>query len=219
MMKCFIIFFKILFCSILQAGQSSTLFFLSLCNVCRMWFYMVLLKNAWTSLENMCSWRQHMLLQNLSELFCINAAITEVEISFAKGADISPYHQSLAFGLVADNSLDAPSDLWSHSIHFFQLRSGILTGLTTIHVSTMWWSIPDASELREVDAVNKVNIRLLYCTVKFEAAFVNGTLYCSAWQRFPTVIPCPWGFLSATDEWWFLMQCRLRDWTSRTKFL
>ncbi len=31
-----------------------------LCNVCRMWFCIVLLKYAWTSLEKMSSWRQHM---------------------------------------------------------------------------------------------------------------------------------------------------------------
>jgi len=57
--------------------------------------------------------------------FCINAAITEVEMS------LIPSH-SLAFGLVADNNLDAPFAPWSgaHGVHFFQQRSGIPIGLT-----------------------------------------------------------------------------------------
>ena len=50
--------------------------------------------------------------------------------------------------------------------------------------------------------LDEVNIRRLFCTVKFEVAFVNGTLYC--WQRFPTVIPCPCGSIS---YWW--MTCPL----------
>ena len=45
------------------------------------------------------------------------------------------------------------------------------------------------------EKLDEVNIRLLFCTVEFE----NGTLYCSAWQRFPTVIPCPCGSIS---YWW-----------------
>ncbi len=63
-----------------------------LCNVCRMWFCIVLLKYAWTSLEKMSSWRQHIVLQNLYVLFSINGAITEVQVTFAKGTDITPYH-------------------------------------------------------------------------------------------------------------------------------
>ncbi len=46
-----------------------------LCNVCRMWFCIVLLKYAWTSLEKMSSWRQHIVLQNLYVLFSINGAV------------------------------------------------------------------------------------------------------------------------------------------------
>ncbi len=63
-----------------------------LCNVCRMWFCIVLLKYAWTSLEKMSSWRQHIVLQNLYVLFSINGAITEVQVTFAKGTDTTPYH-------------------------------------------------------------------------------------------------------------------------------
>ncbi len=63
-----------------------------LCNVCRMWFCIVLLKYAWTSLEKMSSWRQHIVLQNLHVLFSINGAITEVQVTFAKGTDTTPYH-------------------------------------------------------------------------------------------------------------------------------
>ncbi len=63
-----------------------------ICNVCRMWFCIVLLKYAWTSLEKMSSWRQHIVLQNLYVLFSINGAITEVQVTFAKGTDTTPYH-------------------------------------------------------------------------------------------------------------------------------
>ncbi len=42
-----------------------------LCNVCRMWFCIVLLKYAWTSLEKMSSWRQHIVLQNLYVLSAV----------------------------------------------------------------------------------------------------------------------------------------------------
>ncbi len=79
----------------LQAGQSSTRTSSSAartCNVCRMWFCIVLLKYAWTSLEKMSSWRQHIVLQNLYVLFSINGAITEVQVTFAKGTDTTPYH-------------------------------------------------------------------------------------------------------------------------------
>ncbi len=91
-----------------------------LCNVCRMWFCIVLLKYAWTSLEKMSSW------------------------------------QTLAFGLVAGNSLDDPFLLWSgaHGVHSSQKIPEILIHLTTVHVSTVWWSIPDASEPREVDGAS-----------------------------------------------------------------
>ncbi len=121
-----------------------------LCNVCRMWFCIVLLKYAWTSLEKMSSWRQHIVLQNLYVLFSINGAITEVQVTFAKGTDTTPYHDrpwlDLVFGLL----------LWSgaHSIHSSQKIPEILIHLTTVHVSTVWWSIPDASEPREVDGAS-----------------------------------------------------------------
>ena len=39
-----------------------------------------------------------------------------------------------------------------------QKRSGLLIGLATVLISIIWWSIPDASESREVD--DKVSIRL-----------------------------------------------------------
>ncbi len=40
----------------------------------------------------MSSWRQHIVLQNLYVLFSINVAITEVQVTFAKGTDTTPYH-------------------------------------------------------------------------------------------------------------------------------
>ncbi len=64
--------------------------------------------------------------------------------------------QTLAFGLVAGNSLDDPFLLWSraHGVHSSQKIPEILIHLTTVHVSTVWWSIPDASEPREVDGAS-----------------------------------------------------------------
>ncbi len=52
--------------------------------------------------------------------------------------------QTLAFGLVAGNSLDDPFLLWSgaHGVHSSQKIPEILIHLTTVHVSTVWWSIP-----------------------------------------------------------------------------
>src|SRR4029434_7101527 len=92
-----------------------------------------------------------MLLQNLYVLFGINIAITEVQVTFAKGTVTTPYHDRpllLDFLLVT---------VWmvlfffgpEHRVHFFQKRPEILLCLTTIHISTVRWSIPDASEPRE----------------------------------------------------------------------
>ncbi len=128
-----------------------------LCNVCRMWFCIVLLKYAWTSLEKMSSWRQHIVLQNLYVLFSINGAITEVQVTFAKGTDTTPYHdRPWLLDLLLGNSLDDPFLLWSgaHGVHSSQKIPEILIHLTTVHVSTVWWSIPDASEPREVDGAS-----------------------------------------------------------------
>ncbi len=103
----------------LQAGQSSTPHPLppqpGLCNVCRMWFCIVLLKYAWTSLEKMSSWRQHIVLQNLYVLFSINGAITEVQVTLPRALTHPIPWQTLAFGLVAGNSLDDPFLLWVRS--------------------------------------------------------------------------------------------------------
>ncbi len=79
----------------LQAGQSSTrtLFLRSqdfvMCAECGLH---CLVEYAWTSLEKMSSWRQHIVLQNLYVTFSINGAITEVQVTFAKGTDTTPYH-------------------------------------------------------------------------------------------------------------------------------
>ncbi len=127
-----------------------------LCNVCRMWFCIVLLKYAWTSLEKMSSWRQHIVLQNLYVLFSINGAITESASYLCQGHWHNPIPwQTLAFGLVAGNSLNDPFLLWSGAhVHSSQKIPEILIHLTTVHVSTVWWSIPDASEPREVDGAS-----------------------------------------------------------------
>ncbi len=144
----------------LQAGQSSTrtLFLRSqdFCNVCRMWFCIVLLKYAWTSLEKMSSWRQHIVLQNLYVLFSINGAITEVQVTFAKGTDTTPYHDRpwlldlllvtvwmilFFFGPEHTASIP-PKNTWNTDSSDHSTRS------------TVWWSIPDASESREVDGAS-----------------------------------------------------------------
>ncbi len=128
-----------------------------LCNVCRMWFCIVLLKYAWTSLEKMSSWRQHIVLQNLYVLFSINGAITEVQVTFAKGTDTTPYHdRPWLLDLLLVTVWMILFLLWSgaHGVHSSQKIPEILIHLTTVHVSTVWWSIPDASEPREVDGAS-----------------------------------------------------------------
>ncbi len=42
----------------------------------------------------------------------------------------------------------------AHGVHSSQKIPEILIHLTTVHVSTVWWSIPDASEPREVDGAS-----------------------------------------------------------------
>lgn len=54
--------------------------------------------------------------------------------------------QSLAVGLVLDNNLGASFPLWS--------SSEILTPLTMLHVSTVWWFIADTSKSRDLDKVS-----------------------------------------------------------------
>ncbi len=77
----------------LQAGQSSTrtLFLRSqdfvMCAECGLH----VLLNMHDVLK-MSSWRQHIVLQNLYVLFSVNGAITEVQVTFAKGTDTTPYH-------------------------------------------------------------------------------------------------------------------------------
>ncbi len=82
----------------LQAGQSSTrtLFLRSqdfvMCAECGFALSLEKMGQCRTSLEKMSSWRQHIVLQNLYVLFSINGAITEVQVTFAKGTDTTPYH-------------------------------------------------------------------------------------------------------------------------------
>ncbi len=68
-----------------------------------------------------------------------------------------PYHdRPWLLDFVAGNSLDDPFLLWSgaHGVHSSHKIPEILIHLTTVHVSTVWWSIPDASEPREVDGAS-----------------------------------------------------------------
>ena len=120
-----------------------------LCNVCRMWFCIVLLKYALAFLERMTSWRQHILLENLyfSALMVLSQ---KCKLPLPR-ALTQPYTMT-----DPGNSLDGPFLLWSgaHGVHFFQKRPEILICLTTIHISTVWGSIPDASEPREVDSAS-----------------------------------------------------------------
>ncbi len=127
-----------------------------LCNVCRMWFCIVLLKYAWTSLENVF----------LKAAYCAPKSLCTFQHEWCHHRSASylcqgHWHnpipwQTLAFGLVAGNSLDDPFLLWSgaHGVHSSQKIPEILIHLTTVHVSTVWWSIPDASEPREVDGAS-----------------------------------------------------------------
>ncbi len=94
-----------------------------------------------------------------------------------------PYHdRTLAFGLVAGNSLDDPFLLWSgaHGVHSSQKIPEILIQSDHSTHSTVWWSIPDASEPREVDGASG------HC-------ILDVTTYCGTWQRFAKVVLSPCG--------------------------
>ncbi len=159
----------------LQAGQSSNPYPLppqpGLCNVCRMWFCIVLSKYAWTSLEKMSSWRQHIVLQNLYVLFSINGAITEVQVTFARALTNPIPWQTLAFGLVAGNSLDDPFLLWSgaHGVHSSQKIPEILIHsdhITTFPLCDGPSQMPPSPE-KSMALLDTVNIGLPFGTVQF----------------------------------------------------
>ncbi len=127
-----------------------------LCNVCRMWFCIVLLKYAWTSLER-CLLEGSILCSKISMYFsALMVPSQKCKLPLPRALTQPIPWQTLAFGLVAGNSLDDPFLLWSgaHGVHSSQKIPEILIHLTTVHVSTVWWSIPDASEPREVDGAS-----------------------------------------------------------------
>ncbi len=141
----------------LQAGQSSTrtLFLRSqdfvMCAECG---FALSCWNMHGRPWKRCLLEGSILCSKISMYFSINGAITEVQVTIAKGTDTTPYHDRP--WLVAGNSLDDPFLLWSgaHGVHSSQKIPEILVHLTTVHVSTVWWSIPDASEPREVDGAS-----------------------------------------------------------------
>lgn len=79
-------------------------------------------------------------------LFSVNGAITEVQVIFAEGTG-----ESFGFKDVSGNSLYDPFLLWSEAHHFFPKIFKILIQLTTVKISTVYSSIPDVSNPREVD--------------------------------------------------------------------
>ncbi len=142
-----------------------------LCNVCRMWFCIVLLNMHGRPWKRCLLEGSILCSKNLYVLFSINGAITEVQVTFAKGTDTTPYHDRpwlLDLLLVT---------VWMILFFFGPERTAsippkkipeILIHLTTVHVSTVWWSIPDASEPREVDgASGHCYIGLPFGTVQF----------------------------------------------------
>ncbi len=83
----------------LQAGQSSTrtLFFRSqdfvMCAECSFALSCWNMHGRpWKRCLHLHAKRQHIVPQNLYVLFSINGAITEVQVTFAKGTDTTPYH-------------------------------------------------------------------------------------------------------------------------------
>ncbi len=140
-----------------------------LCNVCRMWFCIVLLKYAWTSWKDVFL-KAAYLLQNLYVLFSINGCHHRSASYLCQGPDTTPYHDRpwlLDLLLVT---------VWmilfffgpEHTASILPKIPEILIHLTTVQVSTVWWSIPDASEPREVDgASGHCYIGLPFGTVQF----------------------------------------------------
>ncbi len=99
---------------------------------------------------------QHIVLQNLYVLFSINGAITEVQVTFAKGTDTTPYHDRpwlLDLLLVT---------VWMILFFFGPEHTASIPPKKYLKYWFIWpqytfplcGSIPDASEPREVDGAS-----------------------------------------------------------------
>ncbi len=111
------------------------------------------------------------MLQNLYVLFSINCAITEVQVTFAKGTDTTHTMTDPGFGLVAGNSLDDPFLLWcgAHGVHSSQKIPEILIHLnnsTRFHCCDGPSQMPPSPE-KSTALLDTVNIGLPFGTVQF----------------------------------------------------
>ncbi len=145
----------------LQAGQSSTRTLLppqpGLCNVCRMWFCIVLLKYAWTSLEKMFS-EGSILCSKISMYFsALMVPSQKCKLPLPRALTQPQYHDRpwlLDLLLVT---------VWMILFFFGRSTRRSIPSQKYLkywfiwpqyNVSTVWWSIPDASEPREVDGAS-----------------------------------------------------------------
>ncbi len=128
-----------------------------LCNVCRMWFCIVLLKYAWTSLEKMSSWSS-ILCSKISMYFsALMVPSQKCKLPLPRALTQTPYHDRpwlLDLLLVT---------VWMILFFFGPEHTASIPPKKYLkywfiwpqyHVSTVWWSIPDASEPREVDGAS-----------------------------------------------------------------
>ena len=122
-----------------------------------------------------------------------------------KSTDTTPKHRLLGFLLIP---VCVVIFVFEHTASIsYKKGCWTLIGRTTLHISTVWWSISDTSGPREVNAASEQDWHKAFffsCTVKFEVAFVKVTLYCIAWQSFPKGIPSPCGYISC---WWMVAPC------------
>ncbi len=76
------------------------------------------------------------------------------KFTFAKGTDTTPYHDRPWLLDLLLVTVWMILFFFGHGVRSSQKIPEILIHLTTVHVSTVWWSIPDASEPREVDGAS-----------------------------------------------------------------
>ncbi len=116
-----------------------------LCNVCRMWFCIVLFEICMDVPGKDVFLKASILCSKISMYFSALMVPSQKCKLPCQGHWHNPIPwQTLAFGLVAGNSLDDPFLLWSgaHGVHSSQKYLKYWFIWPQYHVSTVWWSHP-----------------------------------------------------------------------------
>ena len=125
-----------------------------------------------------------------------------MQVTHAVGTDAPPYHHKwtqktwLVFAIFVANSLDGLFPLWhvESNVHFSQKQAEMWTRLTREDVSSVFRSISDDFEPRELVAfLRKMNKCLPLCIIQFQVAFLDTAADCVEWQQFSKLLPSQWG--------------------------